>query len=260
MDTPRDPFKSKYRVPAGTGTGTETLSGPHNGSTATGAPFQVKSLLDAAGVREASAHVTPFARTVPADIMMAMLDMVVTPTLLIDRRLNIAFANAAAKSALVSGIVLTQFQGRLIVASDEDPSFAELVSNACRGCPIKRTMVLGGTAAGAVVVWFRPIDVRLQSSAVVWGNGLVAVSFRPLRGRPSISKALLVQHFGLTVKQVEVLLKLAVGKTIDDIAQSAGVSTATVRSHLAQCFAKTGTHRQPDLISLALSLTSPVLE
>lgn len=200
------------------------------------------------------------ALAVTSSVFAFILDMLSTPVLVVDRHLRIVFANAAAATELTRGGVLGRCGDQLIVASAQAAAFADYVSAAGRGCPIKRSLILPGAASSAVAVWFRPVDATLQTSALLWSRGLVAVTFRPLRRHPVLSKALLCRHFGLTSKEAEVLAHLAFGASIRDVAKHMGVKLSTVRSHLSKCFQKTGTHRQPDLVSLALSLTSPVQE
>ncbi len=64
------------------------------------------------------------------------------------------------------------------------------------------------------------------------------------------AEPVLRQAFQLTGAEVRVSLALMRGQDISEIAASARVSEGTVRSQLKSVFAKTGTHRQADLVSL----------
>lgn len=64
--------------------------------------------------------------------------------------------------------------------------------------------------------------------------------------------------FNLTPAQVQVLHFLAQGHTPDEISDLLGITAATVRSHLADLFRRTGTARQAELVARALSLASPL--
>jgi DNA-binding CsgD family transcriptional regulator len=70
--------------------------------------------------------------------------------------------------------------------------------------------------------------------------------------------AIAARTFGLTPAQVQVLAFLAQGHAPDAIADILGVSVTTVRSHLADLFAKSGTSRQAELVARTLSLASPL--
>jgi DNA-binding CsgD family transcriptional regulator len=260
METPDHPSKPVFRAPAGAGDAA-TVVGTKPTTRLSSQSQHINALIDAAQAREdAVTQRVDGSGHVPANILEALLGMMTTPTLLLDQRLQIVFANATATATLASGLVMSSQDGRLLVDGEDQITFAKFVTAACRGCPQKRTLVLGGTKPNATVVWLRPLPPRLQSSAMVWHDGLVALSFRPLRRRQNISRLVLKDHFRLTKKQIEVVVHLSGGKSLEDVAIAMSISLATVRSHLSQCYAKTGVHRLPDLVSLALSLTSPVFD
>jgi DNA-binding CsgD family transcriptional regulator len=58
---------------------------------------------------------------------------------------------------------------------------------------------------------------------------------------------------GLTATEAEVASRLAGGMRLSEIGEDLGVTIHTVRGHLKQLFAKTGTHRQADLIRVILT-------
>lgn len=65
--------------------------------------------------------------------------------------------------------------------------------------------------------------------------------------------ALLKQGFGLTQREMELVLELTKGTRLDESAGRLGMSTATARHHLKAIFAKTGTNRQSELVALLTS-------
>src|SRR5690606_11472116 len=64
--------------------------------------------------------------------------------------------------------------------------------------------------------------------------------------------------FGLTPREVAVLMPLLKGMSPAEVADELGVSVATVRSHLQRLFAKTRTERQVDLVRVVLQSIPPV--
>lgn len=64
----------------------------------------------------------------------------------------------------------------------------------------------------------------------------------------------LAQTFGLSPAEAKVASLLAEGKSIEEIAQAHGVLENTVRMQLKSIFAKTGTHRQGELVALVARL------
>jgi DNA-binding CsgD family transcriptional regulator len=94
----------------------------------------------------------------------------------------------------------------------------------------------------------------LRSLASPVGNGadMVQKHRRSLRTR-RISEASLRSRFCLTPAEAQIALGIADGKTLAAIAEARGVSVSTARGQLKFVFAKTGTHRQAELVALLLA-------
>lgn len=67
---------------------------------------------------------------------------------------------------------------------------------------------------------------------------------------PSAGMALLAEQAGLTEREADLCLQLASGKTLDQAAEEVGVKKTTMRTHLANSFAKLGVNSQPELVAL----------
>jgi len=65
--------------------------------------------------------------------------------------------------------------------------------------------------------------------------------------------------FDLTPAEIRTLGRLLGGSSPAEIADELGVALPTVRTHLSNIFAKTGTARQLDLVLLAVQFTTPNL-
>ena len=65
--------------------------------------------------------------------------------------------------------------------------------------------------------------------------------------------------FDLTPAEARVFQKVASGASPTEIATEFGAGVSTVRTHLIQIFAKTGCHRQAELVALAASLKLPIV-
>jgi DNA-binding CsgD family transcriptional regulator len=63
--------------------------------------------------------------------------------------------------------------------------------------------------------------------------------------------------FDLTPAEVRVAERLLAGRSATETAEDLCIALATVRTHLASIYAKTGTGRQSDIIRLAAQLVSP---
>jgi DNA-binding CsgD family transcriptional regulator len=218
----------------------------------------VMALLSNVAHREAETSGCP---PMSADVLAFVLNIQSAPTLIIDRHLRILFANTAAENALRQGGTLKRQGQDLVLHTGAARRFAEFVNAASRGCPLRRSLILDGhPGSHDVAVWFRPVDQSLQSSSVLWSQGLVVVSVQFLSRPPAVATALLRQHYKLTMRQAEVASRLAHGATLAKLEVDMGITIATLRSHLSRIFEKTRTECQSELVSLVLSLRSPVIE
>lgn len=68
--------------------------------------------------------------------------------------------------------------------------------------------------------------------------------------RAEMPEELLQQLFELTPQEARLVVRLANGLTLDDIAEEMNISRNTVRTHLHNAFQKTGTKQQSALVSL----------
>jgi DNA-binding CsgD family transcriptional regulator len=71
----------------------------------------------------------------------------------------------------------------------------------------------------------------------------------PFDGNPQARDAL-----GIRERELEVLRQIAAGRSNKEIAQRLGVSPNTVKSHVAQLFAKLGAKRRTDAVNRAREL------
>jgi DNA-binding CsgD family transcriptional regulator len=70
------------------------------------------------------------------------------------------------------------------------------------------------------------------------------------RNKKPGSQASLSSRFLLTPAEAQIALGIADGETLAAIAEARGVSVSTARTQLKSVFAKTGTHRQAELVAL----------
>jgi DNA-binding CsgD family transcriptional regulator len=71
-----------------------------------------------------------------------------------------------------------------------------------------------------------------------------------LTARPGPDPAVLRQLFGLTRMESRVASIISTGASPEEAAENMGISFETARNHLKAVFAKTGTHRQGELVAL----------
>lgn len=199
-------------------------------------------------------------QTISRDVLASVLDTLATPVLLVDRNFIMLQSNAAARAVLASGGPISADGRTIKIASAAGPTLANALRAAANGCPLRRSLIVEAPGMPAVAVWLRPVDQRLQSAAPQWHNGIVSLTLRSLGRAAAVPTTVLRSHYGLSRRQVQLVVHLAGGASLDDAAEAMAIGMPTARSHLARCFEKTGTHRQSELIGLALSLAPPVLE
>lgn len=85
------------------------------------------------------------------------------------------------------------------------------------------------------------------------GHGSVMVAITRPADATEVPVQAWCQLLGVTPAEAALVATLVGGGTLEQHAQQRGVSAGTVRGQLKQVLAKTGTHRQADLVRLALS-------
>lgn len=88
--------------------------------------------------------------------------------------------------------------------------------------------------------------------------GAIIAFIRDASRKAEVSSGMLVELFGLTRAEARLAATLVQGHSLDEAAAAAGVSRYTARAQLGAIFAKTGTHRQPQLVSLLLNTVTAI--
>lgn len=95
--------------------------------------------------------------------------------------------------------------------------------------------------------------LRVGSASNASGDVAVALFVSdPERGRLSGSK-MLEELYSLTPSEADLLQLLSMGMSLEEAAESRGVSMNTARSHVKHMFAKTGVSRQGELVRIMLA-------
>lgn len=170
---------------------------------------------------------------------------------LLDAFHRVVFANAFAKELLHTGRVVRLRGGQLVARNpaDERP-FRDAVERA-----------LGDPGAQAIVT-LHGADDEVEIVATVRGTdspetefgrpGAIAVVrlSRALPDRTEMAPGHLEQLFAFTPKEARVASLLVAGLDLSEVAAQLSITTGTTRHHLKAIFAKTGLHRQRDLVHL----------
>lgn len=175
---------------------------------------------------------------------------------------RIVLSNLAAEQLLRSGSGLVARQGRLAAGHAQDrDAFARALSTATSSSA-------GQSPDGGTTLQVRreveraPLFVQVDpippagAGAVAFGATFVAPSALVLASDPEARTLLpeeaLISAFRITPAQARVLASLCAGEALNDYADRTGIARETARFHVKQLFQATGTHRQTDLVRIAL--------
>jgi DNA-binding CsgD family transcriptional regulator len=89
-------------------------------------------------------------------------------------------------------------------------------------------------------------------------SAVAAIFIAPVTAAAPNTASVLAALYDLTPAQARVFDCVAAGLTRSETAERLDIGSMTVKSHLAQIFAKTGTHRQAELVALAAAIAIPL--
>jgi DNA-binding CsgD family transcriptional regulator len=167
---------------------------------------------------------------------------------------RIVFANQAARefASQRNGIVIGQASLRLAGLDGEDAqSLALMIDRAARrgaGGSIRLKAENGGDG---LLVGVTALPPSLRSD---YGADYALIVMQAVGADASFTKATLAAMFDLSPTQAAIAIAIFNGRSPEEIAAARGVRISTLRTHLAEIFARTGTETQRDLIRLLAML------
>jgi DNA-binding CsgD family transcriptional regulator/PAS domain-containing protein len=102
-------------------------------------------------------------------------------------------------------------------------------------------------------VLIRPLPIPAPARSPFLGARIILI-LSDLISKSRPDPAVLRQVFGLTPVETRVALIMSTGASPVQVAEEIGIAFETVRSHLKAIFAKTGTHRQGELVALLTTM------
>jgi DNA-binding CsgD family transcriptional regulator len=182
-----------------------------------------------------------------------------TAAVLIDRQGKVIRANASAQ-ALLQGDV--RLRGGRIAAADAAATLA--LDRALHEMIFRRAVAGLAPPVGLPRFGQRPLLAypgRLPAMAanpLADGQAVVVLVDPDARKRPDA--ALLRSAFGLTDAEARLAACLGAGEPLDETCDRLRIAKETGRNHLKSIFAKTGTHRQPELVAMLGALLQSRVE
>lgn len=193
-----------------------------------------------------------------ADSAESALDALSVATLLLDRHGRLVHANDHGERLLRNGHGLRLYNGQ-VVASDGELAGAvdTLIRRAVetaegRARPAAESALLPAHESGmsnllAVAV---PIERPVSDLREHWPGARVALYVGDLDDTGTLRPEVLRTLYGLTAAEARLAIAVGRGRELPKLGEDWNVSTETLRSHLKAVFAKTGVHRQVDLVRL----------
>lgn len=205
--------------------------------------------------------VAPAGRGAPKyGVGLAALDALPTAAFVVDDRLHVQIANAAAELLATAGLGLRmvredgQPQSRAVLRAchrSETERLASLVAatalNGASGGALRLRAADGTVTAAALVA---PLPARLLDAPISFNGripGRALVMLRPIAAAAPPRAELLRDLFGLTAAEAEVARALTGGATKGEVAGARGLRETTVRTQVRAVLAKTGAVNLRDL-------------
>jgi len=187
-----------------------------------------------------------------AALLQGTLELIGTPVLLIDGFGMVAGMTGAAEAFVASHPAL-DVRKRMLVTARASETLA--LHRALRSVLDRKRLDVSVLVHSPGSL---PLLVTIQALPdVEMGFGIQPRALVTLGGgasKASNTSALLREYYHLTPSEVEVVLQLARGMRRREIAQSRNTSLGTVQQQIKAAFAKTGVHRETELVALVAAL------
>jgi DNA-binding CsgD family transcriptional regulator len=183
----------------------------------------------------------------------------------VDANGRIVHANAAGHFLINEADVLRAAAGKLRVCElESDASLQEAFLAASRGdAAIGRTGIglpLIGKKGERHVAHVLPLTSGARQKARPSHAASAAVFVHKSVLEAPSPPEVIAKAYKLTMAELRVLLAIAEVGGVPEVAEVLGIAATTVRTHLGNVFAKTGTHRQADLVKLVAGFSNPLLK
>lgn len=174
--------------------------------------------------------------------------------LVVDAEGRVLFANRAAEEILAERDGLSWDKKTLCGARADVTAALRRIARSADGV----LLLPRPSGREALLVVAAPIPQRQTAAWIADGRAAGVLFIRDPGRRRQASEDLLARAYGLTPAEARLAAALSRGMRLEEFAAEQDVSLNTVRSQLRAVFDKTGTHRQADLVRVALATAMPV--
>jgi DNA-binding CsgD family transcriptional regulator len=183
----------------------------------------------------------------------------------VDANGRIVHANAAGHFLLNEADVLRAAAGKLVACeSGTDAGLQDTFLTASRGdAAIGRTGIalpLVGKKGERHVAHVLPLTSGAREKARPSHAASAAVFVHKSAVEAPSPPEVIAKAYKLTMAELRVLLAIADVGGVPEVAEVLGIAATTVKTHLGNIFAKTGTNRQADLVKLVAGFSNPLMK
>lgn len=187
-----------------------------------------------------------------------VLDRLSAGVILLDQRMKVIYANAAARAhGSDDGALRLNGHGVTTRSAPHSLRLAELIRAAQSGMPagsMSVPRISDGRLLIVLALSVRGKDISRFTDANMPDAAVLLFVIDPAN-RAGIPVALIMDAYGLTQAEARVALAASSGKTVSETAIELGLSPNTVKTHLRKVFTKTDTNRQAELAGLMAAIS-----
>lgn len=212
---------------------------------------QFSSVIAAIHAATASSERWVDAVAAVARIALASLDRLAVPAFIVNRAAVVHHLNASARALLATNhCVRLANAGLRFNHADLNAELDRALRVATQAPPQSTLLPLFARDAELCEVAISPLEAEPPHGSEPMPLVLVTMA----RSRPDSKRIVerVRRLYGLTDAEARVMAELALGGTVEAIAQEHRVRASTVRAQVRSVFDKTGVNRQSDLVRLAL--------
>jgi DNA-binding CsgD family transcriptional regulator len=183
------------------------------------------------------------------------LDRFPTGIVAVDSDARVILTNRAADSILKRGDGLISRDGLRAASRQETAKLRNAIAAVCTerdsGILKPETVVQVYRPSG-----LKPFEVLVcplpSHSSLRKGRAAAALFITDPEEGTRLDSRMLRQLFGLTPAEIRLCIALAEGKSVEEYAREAAISSNTARTHVKRIYSKTGVRRQSELVRLLL--------
>jgi DNA-binding NarL/FixJ family response regulator len=202
-------------------------------------------------------------KTIKSEAVEATLDALATSVYLINREGHIVYMNRAAEFQIKTSTALRIDANRLIPVDREARAalvmaMDEAISHEAETPESGFQLALPEKGKAGLVATILPLTRGERCDLGDAFDAIAAIFVQDPIVAPSFPGEAFAKLYGLTGSELRVLLGMAPGLSIKEVAKLLGVTEATAKTHLQRIYAKTHTSKLTELMHLFERSTPPV--